>query len=58
VGAGFVRSLAHPGGNATGFASFEYGIAGKWLELLKQIAPRLKHVVPLFGAHPTGQYRP
>ena len=39
VGAGFVDSLARPGGNATGFAVFEYGISGKWLELLKQIAP-------------------
>ena len=39
VGAGFVSSLARPGGNATGFMSFEYGISGKWLELLKQIAP-------------------
>ena len=39
VGAGFVDSLARPGGNATGFLMFEYGISGKWLELLKQIAP-------------------
>jgi putative tryptophan/tyrosine transport system substrate-binding protein len=39
VGAGFVDSLAHPGGNATGFMLFEYGVSGKWLELLKQIAP-------------------
>jgi putative ABC transport system substrate-binding protein len=39
VGAGFVNSLARPGGNATGFMSFEYSISGKWLELLKQIAP-------------------
>jgi putative ABC transport system substrate-binding protein len=39
VGAGFVDSLARPGGNATGFAIFEYNISGKWLELLKQIAP-------------------
>jgi putative tryptophan/tyrosine transport system substrate-binding protein len=39
VGAGYVNSLARPGGNATGFTVFEYGIAGKWLELLKQIAP-------------------
>jgi putative ABC transport system substrate-binding protein len=39
VGAGFVDSLARPGGNATGFILFEYGIAAKWLELLKQIAP-------------------
>jgi putative tryptophan/tyrosine transport system substrate-binding protein len=39
VGAGFVDSLARPGGNATGFTHFEYGISAKWLELLKQIAP-------------------
>ena len=39
VGAGFVDSLARPGGNATGFIQFEYGMSGKWLELLKQIAP-------------------
>ena len=39
VGAGFVESLARPGGNATGFLMFEYGLSGKWLELLKQIAP-------------------
>ena len=39
VGAGFVESLARPGGNATGFTLFEYGMSGKWLELLKQIAP-------------------
>jgi putative ABC transport system substrate-binding protein len=41
VGAGYVDSLARPGGNATGFTSFEYGIGGKWLELLKEIAPGL-----------------
>ena len=35
VGAGFVDSLARPGGNATGFTQFEYGMSGKWLELLK-----------------------
>ena len=40
VGAGFVESLARPGGNATGFMHFEYSMSGKWLELLKQIAPR------------------
>jgi ABC-type uncharacterized transport system substrate-binding protein len=38
VGAGFVESLARPGGNATGFTAFEYGTSAKWLELLKQIA--------------------
>jgi ABC-type uncharacterized transport system substrate-binding protein len=41
VGAGFVESLARPGGNATGFESFEYAIGGKWIQLLKDIAPRL-----------------
>src|ERR1700741_4777588 len=39
VGAGFVDSLARPGGNVTGFVLFEYGIGAKWLELLKEIAP-------------------
>jgi putative ABC transport system substrate-binding protein len=47
VGAGFVQSLARPGGNATGFTVFEYGISGKWLELLKQIAPRLTRAAVL-----------
>jgi len=41
VGAGFVASLARPGGNTTGFASLDYGTSGKWLELLKEIAPRV-----------------
>jgi putative ABC transport system substrate-binding protein len=44
VGAGFVESLAHPGGNVTGFVPFEYGIAAKWLELLKEIAPAVTRV--------------
>jgi putative ABC transport system substrate-binding protein len=44
VGAGFVSSLAHPGGNITGFALFEYAIAAKWLELLKEIAPQVTRV--------------
>jgi putative tryptophan/tyrosine transport system substrate-binding protein len=39
VGAGFVESLAHPGGNVTGFAQFDYSLSGKWLEILKQVAP-------------------
>ena len=42
VAAGFVESLARPGGNATGFSLFEYGISAKWLELLKEIAPGMK----------------
>jgi putative tryptophan/tyrosine transport system substrate-binding protein len=41
VGAGFVDSLPQPGGNATGFLAFEYGLSAKWLELLKEIAPRV-----------------
>jgi ABC-type uncharacterized transport system substrate-binding protein len=44
VGAGFVNSLARPGGNVTGFLLFEYGMSGKWLELLKQIAPQTTRV--------------
>jgi putative ABC transport system substrate-binding protein len=44
VGAGFVDSLARPGGNATGFTSFEYGIGGKWLGLLKEMAPAVTRV--------------
>ena len=44
VGGGFVESLARPGTNATGFTAFEYGMSGKWLELLKQIAPRVTRV--------------
>jgi putative tryptophan/tyrosine transport system substrate-binding protein len=47
VGAGFVDSLARPGGNATGFVQFEYGISGKWLELLKEIAPDMTRVAVL-----------
>ena len=47
VGAGFVESLARPGGNATGFLMFEYGLSGKWLELIKQIAPSVTRVAVL-----------
>lgn len=47
VGAGFVDSLSRPGGNATGFAVYEYGISGKWLELLKEIAPHVKRAAIL-----------
>jgi ABC-type uncharacterized transport system substrate-binding protein len=55
VGAGFVNNLARPGGNVTGFMNFEYGMAGKWLELLKQIAPDLKRAAVLRDTtNPTG----
>jgi putative tryptophan/tyrosine transport system substrate-binding protein len=45
VGAGYVASLARPGGNTTGFTLFEYGTSGKWLELLKQITPAMTRAV-------------
>jgi putative ABC transport system substrate-binding protein len=47
VGAGFVDSLARPGGNATGFTLFEYGLSGKWLELVKEIAPPITRAAVL-----------
>ncbi len=47
VGAGFIDSLAQPGGNVTGFLQFEYTLSGKWLELLKQIAPHLTRAAVL-----------
>jgi len=47
VGAGFVDSLARPGGNATGFTVFEYGMSGKWLELLKQLSPAVTRAAVL-----------
>jgi putative tryptophan/tyrosine transport system substrate-binding protein len=47
VGAGFVASLARPGGNTTGLTPFEYGMGGKWLELLKQIAPGMTQAAVL-----------
>jgi putative ABC transport system substrate-binding protein len=55
VGAGFVDSLARPGGNATGFLLFEYSLGGKWLELLKQIVPGVTRVALLRDpASPSG----
>src|SRR5262245_6814792 len=47
VGAGFVKTMARPGGNATGFIQFGYTLGGKWLELLKQVAPRVARVAVL-----------
>jgi len=48
VGSGFVESLAEPGGNATGFAQFEYSLSAKWPELLKEITPNLKRVAVIW----------
>jgi putative ABC transport system substrate-binding protein len=59
VGAGFVDSLARPGGNATGFVQFEYSLSGKWLELLKELAPRMTRAAVLRDASipsGTGQF--
>src|SRR5215213_4208863 len=50
VGAGFVENLARPGGNATGFITYEYSVSGKWLELLKQAAPHVTRAVVLRDA--------
>jgi putative tryptophan/tyrosine transport system substrate-binding protein len=47
VGAGFVKSLSRPGGNVTGFMAFEYSLSGKWVELLKEIAPSVQRVAVL-----------
>jgi putative tryptophan/tyrosine transport system substrate-binding protein len=61
VSGGFVSNLARPGGNITGFTNFEFSMGGKWLELLKEVAPELRHVALIFNPHtaPGGgaQYR-
>ena len=67
VGAGYVKTLARPGGNVTGILSFEFGIVKKWIELLRQIAPAVKQVTTihdptvsaevLFGSIPSPQSR-
>ena len=54
VGAGFVQSLARPGGNATGFINFEYALSAKWLELLRQVAPTVSRVAVVLD--PTANY--
>jgi putative ABC transport system substrate-binding protein len=54
VGAGFVKSLASPGGNATGFSLYEYGLSGKWVELLKQVAPSVTRVALRDVTNPAG----
>jgi len=54
VGAGFVESLARPGGNATGFLTIEYSVSAKWVELLKQIAPSVTRAAVLRDPATTG----
>jgi putative ABC transport system substrate-binding protein len=55
VAAGFVPTLARPGGNTTGFMLFEFGISAKWIELLKEVAPRVTRAAVLFdSSSPTG----
>ena len=59
VGSGFVKSLARPGGNITGFTQFEYSLAGKWVELLKQIAPHVTRTAVIRDptlSHGIGQF--
>jgi putative tryptophan/tyrosine transport system substrate-binding protein len=59
LGSGFVNNLARPGGNVTGFMLFEYSLSGKWLDLLKQIAPDMKRVAVIRDpgvASGTGQF--
>ena len=57
LGAGFVPSLARPGGNLTGFSNFEYAIGGKWLELLKEVAPRVTRAAVLLHRDDTAWSR-
>jgi putative tryptophan/tyrosine transport system substrate-binding protein len=57
VGQGFVASLAHPGGNITGFQVFEFSLGTKWMEILKQIAPSLRRVATFFNPE-TAPYYP
>jgi putative tryptophan/tyrosine transport system substrate-binding protein len=57
VGQGLVASLAHPGGNITGFAVFEFSLGTKWMEALKQMVPNLKRVTTIFNPK-TAPYHP
>jgi putative tryptophan/tyrosine transport system substrate-binding protein len=54
IGAGFAESMSHPGGNSTGFVNFEPTIGGKWLELLQEVAPQIRHVAILFNPKTSG----
>jgi putative tryptophan/tyrosine transport system substrate-binding protein len=59
VGSGFVASLPRPGRNITGFTNFEPAMGGKWLELLKEVAPRVVRVAAIFNPRSTGNpWRP
>ena len=58
IGSGFVANFARPGGNVTGFIFTEPTMAGKWLELLKEIAPRVTRVAMLPGSDPRSRRRP
>jgi putative ABC transport system substrate-binding protein len=59
VGAGVVNSLARPGGNATGFMAMEYGMGGKWLEVLEEIAPGVTRVaVRRSGSRCSASFKP
>ncbi len=49
VGQGFVESLAHPGGNVTGFTSFEFTMGGKWIEILKEVSPQVERIALIFN---------
>ena len=49
IRSGFVQNLARPGGNVTGFTNFEASVGGKWLQLLKEAAPRVSHITLLFN---------
>jgi putative tryptophan/tyrosine transport system substrate-binding protein len=57
IGSGLVASLAHPGANLTGFTNFEPAIGGKWLELLKEVAPGVTRAIAIFNPEThSGQY--
>ena len=56
LGEGLVASLAHPGGHLTGFTSFEFSIGTKWLELLKQVAPRVRRVALIYNPWQTAPF--
>ena len=58
VGAGYVESLARPGGNATGFTGQDYSFASKWLDLIKEVAPRVTRVAVLRDSANCGRPRP